>query len=142
MRASTHSNTSAFAANEKVGESSIRRWKKELETNPELFGANKNKANCGKRLKYPDLEEFLIKWFNTISREKKFAVTYSMLQSQAIKFCQNQNYSDISISKGFIYKFVHRNKIVRRKITHYSQKDSSQLTQAIENFRTELYDLK
>jgi ribosomal protein S18 len=102
-----------------------------LETNLKLLGTNKKKANCGKRLKHPDLEEFLIKWFNTMRREKKLAVTYSMLQSQAIRFCQNQDYSDINISKGFICKFMHRNKIVKRKITHYSQKDSSQFTQVI-----------
>ena len=72
---------------------------------------------------WPVLDDALRQHLKNV-RNQKLSVNIKSLKEKALEFASILEIENFKASNGYIYRFMRRNKIVRRKITHKSQIDT------------------
>ena len=125
---------SEFCRNNDISRNTFRGWinKEHLIT---AHSSNRTKRKMyGKPGNFPDLDKNLSVWIDT-TREKKRPIQYKHIREQVDALIGSLNneedYSQFSISDGWIKKFMERNNYSMRVVTHNSQENKKdQLTKA------------
>jgi transposase-like protein len=147
-------NISATARFFGVDESNIRAWKKsrphsiaqdddsaddstsELATVRELAEQILESVRRKSQVHFPEVEQKLLQWF-TIQRTKENPVSLKMIREEALSIFAKTNKDTQKLfraSTGWVYGFLSRNKITKRKATHISQKLPEEFSSKVVSF--------
>ena len=117
-----------------VSDKNIFRWKTLGKENL------KRKPGSGRRVRYPQFEAKLLNYFKEI-RKTKFGLSTRKFIIYARSEAKKDSNIKIKFSRGWLHKFMTRNKITLRKRSTTAQNPIEQTNDLVEKFRKKLHDL-
>jgi hypothetical protein len=122
-------------------EGKIRYLKQELLNEDELNKLKRKPSRRHRKATYYKLDNLLFKWFME-QRNKKLAVNYHDLSSEAKKIANDLSLGNFKCSLGYLQAFKKRNKMSLRKSTHFMQKCTDSVLSEIAIFIKHLLSFK
>jgi len=141
LSSSTGKNPNSVGNLKGVSATNIKRWKKEFENDRKNFGKDLREEKCGRKVKYPELDNHLKDWFIKL-RGAKVAVSGLMILNEAQSYIDLHKLEGLNLSHCWLWKLLKRLNIVKRKSTKIAQKSASAFEAEIINFVSLITELR